>query len=57
MEDLKETKFVRNGQEYDAKTAGKFLRGKWETNYAKIKTAQDFIEKARQVPARGAQEA
>jgi hypothetical protein len=41
---LKDAKFVRNGIEYDAKTAGAFLRGKWEANKAKIKTAQGFIE-------------
>jgi hypothetical protein len=44
VEGLKETKFVRNGIEYDAKTAAAFLRGKWDTNKAKIKTAEDFIE-------------
>jgi Family of unknown function (DUF5329) len=44
VENLKDAKFVRNGKEYDAKTAGKFLKGKWDANTAKIKTAQDFIE-------------
>ena len=44
VEGLKDAKFVRNGIEYDAKTAGAFLRGKWDTNKAKIKTASDFIE-------------
>jgi hypothetical protein len=46
IESLKDAKFVRNGTEYDAKTAGAFLRGKWEANSAAIKTAQDFIDKA-----------
>jgi uncharacterized protein DUF5329 len=44
VEGLKDAKFVRNGIEYDAKTAGAFLRGKWDTNKAKIKTVADFIE-------------
>jgi hypothetical protein len=45
IEDSKDTKFVRNDREYDAKTAAKFLRGKWESQEAEIKTARDFIEK------------
>lgn len=44
VEGLADAKFVRNGIEYDAKTAGAFLRGKWDARKAKIKTAQDFIE-------------
>ena len=44
VEGLQDAKFVRNGIEYDAKTAGAFLRGKWDTNKARIKTAADFIE-------------
>lgn len=43
---LSNAKFVRNGSEYDAKTAAKFLRGKWDANKAEIKTASDFISKA-----------
>jgi hypothetical protein len=46
IEGLEDAKFVRNGREHDAKTAAKFLRGKWEANEARIKTAKDFIEKA-----------
>lgn len=46
---LQDAKFVRNGAEYDAKTAAKFLRGKWESNASEIKTAADFIEKAASV--------
>ncbi len=49
VEDLKDAKFVRNDREYDAKTAAKFLRGKWEANEAKVKTAKDFIDKAASV--------
>jgi hypothetical protein len=44
VEGLADAKFVRNGIEYDAKTAGAFLRGKWDANKTKIKTAEDFIE-------------
>ncbi len=46
VEELKDTKFVRNGQEYDGKAAARFLRGKWDANDSKIKTAKDFIEKS-----------
>jgi hypothetical protein len=45
VEGLKDTKFVRNGVEYDAESAGKFLRAKWAANESGIKTAKDFIEK------------
>ena len=44
--ELKDAKFVRNDQEHDAKTAAKFLQGKWDANSAEIKTAKDFIDKA-----------
>jgi uncharacterized protein DUF5329 len=46
VEGLANAKFVRNGIEYDAKTAGAFLRGKRDANQSKIKTAEDFIEHA-----------
>jgi hypothetical protein len=46
VESLKDTKFVRNGVAYDAKTAGQFLRGKWKAQESEIKTARDFISKA-----------
>jgi hypothetical protein len=49
LEGLKDAKFVRNGVEYDAATAAKFVRGKWDANAAQIKTAKDFIEKAASV--------
>jgi hypothetical protein len=45
VETLKDAKFVRNNSEYDAATAARFLRGKWESNARDIKTANDFIEK------------
>ena len=43
---LKDAKFIRNGKDYDAKSAAKFLRGKWEANAKKIHSAKDFIEVA-----------
>jgi hypothetical protein len=46
VEGLADAKFSRNGSSYDAKTAAKFLRGKWGRNEAEIKTAADFIAKA-----------
>jgi hypothetical protein len=49
VEELKDAKFVRNDTEYDAKTAARFLRGKWEANEDEIKTAKDFVEKAASV--------
>ena len=49
VEILKDAVFVRNDKEYDAKTAAKFLRGKWDSNKSDIKTAKDFIEKAASV--------
>ena len=43
--DLKDAKFIRNGSSYDVSTAVRFLRGKWKSNGAQVKTARDFIEK------------
>jgi Family of unknown function (DUF5329) len=42
---MNDTKFVRNGSAYDAKTAAIFLRRKWGANDAEVKTARDFIDK------------
>jgi hypothetical protein len=42
---LKKAVFIRNGKEYDAASAAKFLRGKWEAHDKDIKTASEFIEK------------
>ena len=42
---LEGAKFIRNGSEYDASAAARFLRGKWDANKAEIKTAKDFVEK------------
>lgn len=49
VEGLTNATFVRNDREYDAKTAARFLRGKWDTNRSGIKTARDFIDKAASV--------
>lgn len=46
VENLKDAKFIRNGSSYDAQSAAKFLRGKWQANEKAIQTADDFIEKA-----------
>ena len=46
IENLQDATFIRNGSSYDAKTAAKFLRGKWHANEKDIKTAADFIAKA-----------
>ena len=43
---LQDAKFVRNGKDYDAKTAVKFLRGKWDANEKKIHSASAFIKVA-----------
>ena len=45
VEGLKDAVFIRNGSGHDAKTAAKFLRGKWENMGKDIKTAAEFIEK------------
>jgi hypothetical protein len=37
--------FVRNGKTYDAATAAKFLRGKWERQKGEVATVQEFITK------------
>ena len=43
--ELKDAKFIRNGWSYDVSTAVRFLRGKWEANDDRVKTARDFIDK------------
>ncbi|MCX6877306.1 MAG: DUF5329 family protein [Verrucomicrobia bacterium] len=45
VENLKDAKFIRNGSNYDAKSAAKFLRGKWQSKDKEIRTAAEFIEK------------
>jgi len=45
IENLKDATFVRNDSGYDAKTAARFLRGKWRREQKDIKTAIHFIDK------------
>ena len=45
IESMKEAVFIRNGSQYEATTAAKFLRGKWRAQAKSIVTATDFIEK------------
>ncbi len=46
IEGMKQARFVRNGKEYDAKIAGRFLRYLWNANEEDIETAEDFIRVA-----------
>jgi hypothetical protein len=43
LEKLPNATFIRNGSDYDAPSAGKFLRGKWQAHEGTIHTAADFI--------------
>ncbi len=45
VESLTDATFIRNGKEYTAANAAKFLRGKWDANKKEVKTAEDFIDK------------
>jgi hypothetical protein len=36
-------RFIRNGTDYDAATAARFLRLKWQTFPQRVHTAEDFI--------------
>lgn len=49
VENLKDATFIRNGSSHDAKTAAKFLRGKWQAHQKETKTATDFIDKVASV--------
>jgi hypothetical protein len=49
LENLKDATFIRNDSHYEAKTAARFLHGKWQAEEKKIKTAMDFIEKVASV--------
>jgi hypothetical protein len=40
--------FIRNGSDYDAATAARFLRGKWEKD-PDVRTAKDFIARVASV--------
>lgn len=43
VENMKGTKFIRNGTEYDGKKAAEHLRMKLEAVGGKVQTADDFI--------------
>ena len=45
VEAQKTTKFIRNGTEYTAEDAGKFLRGKLEAMGGEVTTARQFIKR------------
>lgn len=45
VESRKDMKFIRNGTEYDAADAGRFLRGKLEAMGREVTTAREFIER------------
>ena len=45
IQGLENASFVRNGSEYSAANAAKFLRAKWEHNEKEVQTAADFIAK------------
>ncbi|HEX7262215.1 MAG TPA: DUF5329 family protein [Luteolibacter sp.] len=49
IENLKDATFIRNGNDYDAKSAAKFLRGKLQSHEKEILTASDFISKVASV--------
>ncbi len=49
LENLKDATFIRNGSDYDARAAARFLRGKWHAQEKEIKTAVDFIDKVASV--------
>jgi hypothetical protein len=49
IENLKDATFIRNDSDYDAKTAAKFLRGKWQAQEKDVKTVVDFIDKVASV--------
>lgn len=45
VESRKDMTFIRNGSEYDAADAARFLRGKLEAMGREITTAREFIER------------
>lgn len=45
IQGLENASFVRNGSDYSAANAAKFLRIKWERNDKEVQTAADFIAK------------
>jgi hypothetical protein len=49
VEQLKDAKFIRNGDEHTAKEAAKFFRKKLDRKEKEVKTARDFIAKCASV--------
>lgn len=45
VEGLEGASFIRNGKDYSAANAGKFLRAKWQRDDKEVKTATEFIAK------------
>ncbi len=43
VESLKDAKFIRNGSTYEAPTAAKLMRYRWNKSKDEIKTGRDFI--------------
>lgn len=52
---LRDAVFVRNGSEYDAVTAEKFLRAKWARRREQIHSAAEFIEQVASVSSTSGQ--
>lgn len=42
---LTDATFVRNGQDYSASAAARFLREKWHSRRSAVKTAEQFIDR------------
>lgn len=45
VQGLESAAFIRNGSDYSAANAAKFLRAKWDRNKKDVATAADFIAK------------
>ena len=41
---MNDATFVRNGTDYNAQAAERFLRLKWAANSSQVKTAEDFVQ-------------
>jgi hypothetical protein len=46
IDGLSDASFIRNDKSYDARSAAKFLRGKWQAQAKEIHSATEFIDKA-----------
>lgn len=49
IEGLENASFIRNGKDYTAANAAKFLRAKWQRDDKEVKTAEEFIAKVASV--------